>query len=124
MKHAPLSFLPDLFESLDLGTISASLLAKAHDASDGRAARTLLKGPSLTVVLMAMRSGARLAEHAAPGPLLVLPLHGDVVFSRGDGEPGASLREATALAVGPGLRHEVHATSDASFLLVIGARSP
>lgn len=124
MKHAPLSILPDLFESFDLGTISASLLAEARDASHGRVARTLLKGEGLTVVLMAMRGGARLAEHAAPGPLLVLPLRGDVVFSRGEGEPAASLREATALAVGPGLRHEVHAASDASFLLVIGGRIP
>jgi quercetin dioxygenase-like cupin family protein len=46
------------------------------DGPSGRRSETLLKTPSLRVVLITMRAGTELAEHSAPGPITVQPLQG------------------------------------------------
>ncbi len=122
MKNPPQPFSPELFESIDLGALAAELVAQARDEADGKAARTLFKSAELTVVVTALRADARLVEHAAPGPLLVVPLSGTVTFTGGAEGSSATVEGRSALALGPGRRHGVHATTDAAFLLVFGSR--
>lgn len=128
MMHPPLDVTADLFGALDLKPIAAELLDLSRAAGDGKAARTLLKSPGLTVVAMALRAGASLLEHAAPGPLLVVPVQGEVRFGAaahsGTADVRADIQDRRLLVMGPGVRHEVTAIEDAVFLLVIGARPP
>ena len=122
MMHPPLDVGADLFGAIDLKPIAAELLDLSRAAGDGKAARTLLKSPGLTVVAMALRAGASLLEHAAPGPLLVVPVQGQVRFGAAARSRSAEVADRRLLAMGPGLRHEVTALEDAVFLLVIGQR--
>lgn len=123
MMHPPLDVTPDLFGSLDMQSIAAELTALARDADDGKAARTLVKSPALTVVAMGLRRGASLKEHAAPGTVLVVPVLGHVTFTANPSGAEADIEGHRHLAMGPGLRHAVTASDDAVFLLVIGART-
>jgi quercetin dioxygenase-like cupin family protein len=120
MMHPPTLLTPDSFSSFDVHTIAAELLEAARAADDGKAARTLVKSPELTVVATALRAGASLLEHAAPGPVVVLPLHGRVSFTAPEQSANADVADGHLLGMGPGLRHAVTASEDAVFLLLIG----
>lgn len=122
MMHPPRNFT-DLFESLDLDAVARELIEHARTDADGKAARTLFKSPELTLVITALRRGARLREHAAPGPVAILPLLGRVEFEAPSRSRTAELEGAGLLAMSPGMRHAVTASEDAAFLLVIGART-
>lgn len=87
------------------------------DGASGRRAETLLKTPHLRVVLVTMRVGAELAEHAAPGPITVQPLRGRFAFLV-EGEVRA-LAPGTLLSVDRRIRHRVRALEDGAFLLTI-----
>lgn len=105
-----------------MATIAAELVELARDAADGKASRTLVKSPQLTVVAMGLKRGESLQEHAAPGTVLVVPVLGRVTFAAPATGAEADVEGRRCLAMGPGLRHAVTATDDAVFLLVIGAR--
>jgi quercetin dioxygenase-like cupin family protein len=83
----------------------------------GRRAETLVKSDRLRVVLVTMRTGAVLREHAAPGPITIQALRGRFAVAVGD----------EAHEIGPGglvaiemyARHTVHALDDGAFLLTI-----
>lgn len=124
MMYPPLQFTADLFQSLDVQPIVTELLAAARADADGKAARTLLKSPAITLVVTVLRAGARLVEHAAPGHVLVVPLHGRVRFTAPARPAEAHVADRELLALGAGQRHEVTALEDAAFMLVIGGRSP
>lgn len=122
MMHPPLAVSPELFDALDLPSIAAELSELARSAPDGKAARTLVKSPQLTVVAMGLKSGATLKEHAAPGTVLVVPILGRATFAALGSGAEANVEARRCLAMGPGLRHAVTASDDAVFLLVIAAR--
>jgi quercetin dioxygenase-like cupin family protein len=122
MMHPPLPFTSETLEQLDMHAIVTELIDRARTEPDGKAARTLFKSPELTIVAMALRSGGRLLEHSARGPVLVVPLHGRVTFTAGATPTDTQVAQGHALAMGASLRHAVTATEDAAFLLVIGAR--
>lgn len=124
MMHPPISVSPDLFTSLDLRPVIEELLAEARDDAAHKASRTLLKSPELSIVVIALCAGGSMAEHAAPGPVAIVPLHGEVSFRTPDEDAQqAELRGTTVLAMGPGKRHAVTAREDAAFMLVLG-RNP
>src|SRR5690349_11237519 len=81
MSHSPLADAPSLFEALDLSAIADELLVAAGDAADGKASRTMLKSATSTLVLIALRRGARLAEHSAPSTVVIVPIRGHVTFT-------------------------------------------
>lgn len=122
MNHPPLKIDPDLCATLDVPVLIASMSSALSEAGDGKVTRTLIKDRTLTVVLVVLEAGARLAEHAAPGALLVIPLQGRVCFTIPARDEQAELTAAQLLTLGPRLRHEVVAIEEAAFLLVIGAR--
>lgn len=122
MMHPPLSVSPELFDALDLASIAEELSELARSAPDGKAARTLVKSPELTVVALGLKRGATLKEHAAPGTVLVVPVLGHVTFAALGSGSEADVAARRFLAMGPGLRHAVTASDDAVFLLVIAAR--
>jgi quercetin dioxygenase-like cupin family protein len=80
---------------------------------------TLRKGEGMNVVLLLMKAGDRLEEHAAPGPLSLSVREGRIRFM-----VAAEVAEAgpdTLLACDAGIRHTVEALSDAVCLLTIAS---
>ena len=83
----------------------------------GRRSETLLKTPSLRVVLITMRAGTELHEHVAPGPITVQPLRGRFALILEDGE--REIAAGTLTALSGETRHAVRAIEDGAFLLTI-----
>ena len=75
-----------------------------------RNAITLRKGQGLNVVLLVMRSGDRLEEHSAPGPISLSVREGRVRFTAGEVTEEAG--SETVLTCDAGVRHRVEALSD------------
>jgi quercetin dioxygenase-like cupin family protein len=104
----------DICSPVDLDEAIARL---APAGASGRRAMTLIKTPSLRVVLITMRAGAELNEHAAPGPIVIQPLRGRfAVLVNGDPR---EIAVGTLLGVEGGIRHTVRAIEDGAFLLTI-----
>ena len=84
-----------------------------------RNAITLRKGQGLNVVLFVMRSGDRLEEHSALGPISLSVREGRVRFTAG--EAAVEAGPETVLTCDAGVRHTVEALGDAVCLLTIAA---
>jgi quercetin dioxygenase-like cupin family protein len=90
------------------------------DRPSGRRSETLLKAPTLRVVLVTMRAGAELHEHTAPGLVTIQALSGAFVVLVG-GE-ARTLPSGAWIALEAGARHAVRAAADGAFLLTIAWR--
>lgn len=119
----PLQITADTFDGFRLDAIVDELLASDPAVHEGKSARTLVKGPGLTVVLTALRAGQSLHEHQAPSAVMVIPIRGEVVFAHGDDVTTVATEGSRVLAMGPGQRHAVTARTDSAFLLVLGPRA-
>jgi quercetin dioxygenase-like cupin family protein len=83
----------------------------------GRRSETLIKTPTLRVVLVTMRAGTELHEHLAPGPITVQPIEGRFAM-HAEGEEHA-MGPGSLIALDGGVRHAVRALEDGAFLLTI-----
>lgn len=108
--------------SIDAVSLANQLLKSEQAARDGRAARTLGKSPGLTLVLTAIPAGGTVGEHAAPGPVVIVPLIGAATV-RSAGAPERLISVGEALLLGEGQKHQVTAQEDCAFLIVIGQQS-
>jgi len=80
-------------------------------------ARTLLKSGVLRLTLITLAPGGSLAEHAAPGPIVVQPIEGTLHFtSHGTVH---ELVPGQLLSVGAHVRHAVSSDGGATFLLTV-----
>jgi quercetin dioxygenase-like cupin family protein len=98
----------------------ASRLRKEKAWQEGRRnAITLRKGQGMNVVLLVMKAGDRLEEHAAPGPISVSVREGRVRFVT----PEETLEAGpeTLIACESGVRHSVEALEDAICVVTIAA---
>ena len=113
--HGPL-------QSFDLQEEVARLRSERAWREGKRNAITLRKGEGMNVVLLVMKAGDRLEEHAAPGPLSLSVMEGRVRFEAGEEPVEAGL--GVLLTCDAGVRHTVEAVSDAVCLLTVaGQRS-
>ncbi len=108
--HGPL-------QSFDLVAEVARLREEEAFRKGRRNSATLRKGGGMSVVLLVMRAGDRLREHAAQGPISLAVREGRVRFSTPDGEVEAG--PETLLACDAGERHAVEAIEDAVCVLTI-----
>ncbi len=83
----------------------------------GRRAETLIKSDRLRVVLVTMKAGVGLIEHAAPGPITIQVLRGRFVVAGTEQE--RELGAGGLIALGAYDRHSVHALDTGAFLLTI-----
>jgi quercetin dioxygenase-like cupin family protein len=104
-------------QSFDLGAEVARLREEEAFRGGGRNSIMLRKGEEMSVVLLVIRAGDRLQEHAAPGPISLAVREGRVRFSTPDGEVEAG--PETLLACDSGQRHAVEALEDAVCVLTI-----
>ena len=99
------------------------LLGSEELARNGRSARTLAKGKGMTAVLTAVRAGGEIHEHAAPGPVVIVPVTGAVTVEGLKNRQSLTLGSGRPLFIGQGEKHRVSAAEDAAFLLLIGLQS-
>jgi quercetin dioxygenase-like cupin family protein len=102
---------------LDLEREIEQLQAEPAWREFDRNAKTLIKNPELRIVLMTLKTGARLDQHAARGAISVQVLAGRVRLSL----PSKTMELAAGelLAVGPAVRHDLEALEPSSVLLTI-----
>jgi quercetin dioxygenase-like cupin family protein len=108
----------NLLGAFDLATEIARF--PPGDGASGRRAEILVKTDRLRLVLVTMRAGASLDEHAAPGPISIQALQGRFVVIVGDRE--LELGGHGLLALAAGVRHAVRAVDGGAFLLTIGGQ--
>jgi quercetin dioxygenase-like cupin family protein len=87
------------------------------EGRSGRRSETLVKTAGLRVVLVTMRAGTELREHAAPGTITVQPIRGRFMLAL-DGEE-REVSEGMIVALEGDTRHAVRAVEDGAFLLTI-----
>ncbi|QIN83056.1 hypothetical protein GBA63_10630 [Rubrobacter tropicus] len=104
-------------QSFDLGEEVARLRGEEAFREGRRNSITLRKGGGMSVVLLVMRAGDHLEEHAAPGPISLAVREGRVRFST----PGAKVEAGpeTLLACDAGERHAVEALEDSVCVVTI-----
>ena len=103
--------------SFDLSGEVARLRGEKEWREGRRNAITLRKGGGLNVVLLVMKAGDRLEEHAAPGPIALSIREGRLRFTTADEVVEAG--PETILTCDGGVRHSVEALSDAVCLLSV-----
>jgi quercetin dioxygenase-like cupin family protein len=112
--HGPLQIF-------DLGREIERLLGEREWQEGQRNAITLRKGGGMNVVLMVMKGGDRLEEHAAPGPITLSVREGRVRFTTAEAAVEAGPDEL--IACDPGVPHSVEAVTDAICLLHLTGES-
>lgn len=100
----------------DLGALAAELVADLASHPSGHTARTVVTGPSMRAVVIAIAAGGGLAEHEAPPAATLHCLAGEVTMSSGDQE--WPLRPGQLVEI-PSARHSVQAHTDAAVLLTV-----
>jgi quercetin dioxygenase-like cupin family protein len=83
----------------------------------GRNSKTLVKQPDFRIVLVALQSGKKLEEHVADARISIQPLSGHVRLQITD--QVVDLPAGHLLALDRGLRHDVVAVNESTFLLTI-----
>lgn len=102
---------------MDLEHAIAQIKQAQSWKSSDRHATALFKSESLRLVLMALRTGAELKTHTAPGLITVQVLEGHITFRA---EPQSSDLTAGQLLLLPaGIPHSVQAHQDSFFLLTV-----
>ncbi len=103
----------------DLESELARLHAEESWLRGTRTAKTLVKEPDFRIVLVALKSGARIEAHRAPGRLSSQTLMGRLRV--GVGAHTVDLPVWRILALDPNVAHEVEAgeDGDSAFLLTI-----
>lgn len=104
-------------QSFDLNEEVDRLRGEKEWQEGRRNAITLRKGGGLNVVLLVMRSGDKLDEHGAPGPISVVVREGRIRFATPDGS--VEVGQGTMLTCDAGVRHAVEALEDAVCVLTI-----
>lgn len=101
----------------DMRERAAALLETARAAAVGRAAETLVKDGPLRLTMLALKEGATINDHRAPGPVSIAVVSGKAEISVGDRTE--ALGEQETLVLGPNVVHAVHAPAGAVILLTI-----
>jgi quercetin dioxygenase-like cupin family protein len=109
------------FLKFDLQAHLARLKTEDQWQRSDRNAITLLKTPSICVMLLALHKGARMRSHEVNGSMTLLVLDGSVRFVVG--ETISDLEPDSLLSLEPGILHEVVAVEDCAFLLTIAYSS-
>lgn len=101
-------------------TVIDDLFAGSPVPSEGLGHTTALAHPDVRVVVLAFAAGYLLKEHAAPFPLLMQALDGELIV-RTNGQE-ARLVPGGLLRLDASLRHEVEAVADSRLMLTLVTR--
>jgi quercetin dioxygenase-like cupin family protein len=101
----------------DLAAIDGELRSEDSFLRDGHTARTLVREPAIRIVVVAMKAGARIAEHRAQEVTSIQAITGNVRLVLSD--RSLELGAGRVLVVAPDLRHQVEAVADSTLLLTL-----
>lgn len=104
--------------SFPLPELTKELREDPAYARVGHAARTLVRTADLRVVVVALAQGHTIAEHRAGATASVQTLSGNITLQLPDRREEVAAGQL--LVLGPGLRHDVQAKIDSTFLLTLG----
>ena len=107
--------------TFDLTEQVRSLTLEKQWKTEGHDAITLVKSPSLRIVLMILQAGAALPEHSTSGTISVQVLSGSVDFIVED--KATHLKAASLLSLASGIPHSVHAIEESVVLLTVVPKS-
>jgi len=99
-----------------LSELADSLIADLRNHSAGRSARTIISGPVMRAVVIALAEGSELAEHDAPAAATLFVVRGKVTLATNDKE--WTIYSGQLLPIPPH-RHSVHAHTDSAVLLTV-----
>lgn len=89
-----------------------------HDFNDEEISRRILmEDPVMRVVLVSLRAGQNLPEHAANGLVTVYSVEGRVLFY--EGTECCTMVPGTLIRLAPGLPHRLEATEDSRLLVTM-----
>jgi quercetin dioxygenase-like cupin family protein len=103
-------------EPVVLAEVAEELVADLPRHAAGRTARTVLSGPVVRSVVIALADGAEMAEHDSPRGATLMCLSGAVTLRSGERQWPL---EAGQLVAVPPTRHAVRAHGDAAILLTV-----
>lgn len=109
--------LADPVSTIDLTAELAHVRGEETSRQSGRHAKTLVKDSDLRVVLIALRPGARLEEHHAPGRITIQTLTGRLQLHVAG--QIVDLPAGRLLTLGRAVSHDVEALEESAFLLTI-----
>lgn len=115
MTKPELTHKGDVF---DLASLEAEMRREEAYQREGHTARTLVREQDLRIVLVVMKAGARIAEHRANDTASVHTLSGHVRLQLPD--KVAELPAGHLLVLERGLRHDVEAVAESTFVLTLG----
>ena len=101
----------------DLATVDRELRSEAAYQRDGHTARTLVREPAIRVVLVAIRAGAKIAEHRTGDTASIHALTGHIRLRLPD--HAVDLPAGQLLVIAPRVTHDVEAVSDSAFLITL-----
>jgi quercetin dioxygenase-like cupin family protein len=102
----------------DLGVELQGLRGQQSYTDGDPTGKTLVKEPDLRIVLLVLRSGGRMDQHRASGPVSIQAIDGRFTVDLPSGEVELTAGELVALE--PNIPHGVKAIEDSVFLLTIG----
>lgn len=105
----------------EIATIVRELRQEEAYVRDGHTARTLVREPDLRVVLLVLKSGAKIPEHQAQAMASIHVVSGRVRLRLPDRL--ADLRAGQLLVLEKGLTHDVEAVGESAFLLTLAWKS-
>ena len=106
-------------EPVQLAELADELVADLANHPAGRTARTILSGPVMRAVIIAIAEGAEMAEHDSPPAATLQVVRGHVTLRTGDRQWSAHAGELVPI---PPQRHSVLAHADSAVLLTVALR--
>ena len=100
-----------------LETFMEQIKQEATWKNSDRNAVTVFKSDKMTIVVIALHSGAKMKKHTAPGMISVQVLEGRMEFATD--VQTAELSKGQMLALHEGIPHSVTAIEETTFLLTI-----
>lgn len=107
---------------LDLPALLTQIRQESTWHDSDRNSITAYKTDGLRLVLLALRAGAELKTHTAPGVISVQVLEGRLTFTAG--AQVAELAPGQLLTLHAGIPHSVVAVTEAVFLLTLAVSKP
>lgn len=104
----------------DLAIVDRELRTEDAYDRDGHTARTLVREPTMRVVLVVMKAGAKIAQHRTHDPASIHALSGHVRLSLPDRT--VDLSAGQLLVIAPELAHDVEAVVESRVLISLAHR--